>query len=599
MIPRSEPSATHHDPPRATPDIGRPALVSWAALTALIALCAVLFFVGMGRVALIDPDEPYYAVPALEMLRAGSWHVPLFHGQPWFDKPILFYWIVLGGFRILGTTELAARIGSGLAALAGVVAMFFHARRRAAGAGTPGTIPTILPPLILATSLEYAVLARFAITDMTLTLFLTLGMIAAWRFLASGRSGWIALAGACFGLALLTKGPVGLLLPVLALGLWSTLARRADLLRPASLAAAGAGVAAAAGPWYAYMWIAHRDLLLGTFLGQGNLGRFLKPEHQTSPFFYLVVLLLGLVPWSGALPFALVESVRRAVRGPAPEPGEAGRDAPDHGRAYLSPLFELCWFATVLLVFSISASRLATYILPAFPPAALLLGDYWSRRLDGARRPGNAKRGLAWALPALVGVPCALVVVLGARSEAAGEWVSESAILIELGLLLGAASIAASLLARMGGSRAFLAAQAATSVLVILVVVFVAAPRVERQRSARPLVEELRRRGLEAEVVGAVRERDFSVDFYLGRTLPRATGRRALQAAVAEHPGGIWVVPRANVGEVTSNLRLAVTPVVETPTASALRLSPAAVCAGSPPVPAAAGRSLPVRGNEG
>src|SRR5262249_38732053 len=218
MTPRSEPPNNLPDPARATPDIGRSVPVSWPALASLVVLCAVLFFVGMGRVALIDPDEPYYAVPALEMLRAGSWRVPLFHGQPWFDKPILFYWVVLGAFRVLGTSELAARIGSGLAALAGVVAMFFHARRRAGGARP---LPTLLPPLILATPLEYAVLARFAITDMTLTLFLTLGMIAAWRFLETRRTGWIALAGACFGLAMLTKGPVGLLLPALALALWS------------------------------------------------------------------------------------------------------------------------------------------------------------------------------------------------------------------------------------------------------------------------------------------------------------------------------------------------------------------------------------------
>src|SRR5262245_45122584 len=118
----------------AVPGIRR---VPWPGLVALIVLGAPLFFVGMGRVALIDPDEPYYAVPALEMLHAGSWRVALLHGQPWFDKPILFYWIVLGGFRVLGTTELAARIGSGLAALAGVLAMFFFARRRSVAGATP------------------------------------------------------------------------------------------------------------------------------------------------------------------------------------------------------------------------------------------------------------------------------------------------------------------------------------------------------------------------------------------------------------------------------------------------------------------------------
>src|SRR4029453_6074782 len=92
---------------------------------------------------------------------------------------------------------------------------------------------------------------------------------------------------------------------------------------------------------------------------------------------------------------------------------------------------------------------------------------------------------------------------------------------------------------------------------------------------------------------GAVHERAYSLDFYLGRTLPRATGRRSLQAAVAEHPGGIWIVPRANVPEGTRNLRLAVTPIAESPTAAALRLSPAAVFAVAPDGPA---RRAPARG---
>src|SRR4029450_9588866 len=147
MTLRSEPQPFVPDPAGAIP--GEPlgaSRIAWPALATLVALCAPLFFLGMGRMALIDPDEPYYAVPALEMLRAGSWRVPLFHGQPWFDKPILFYWILLAGFRVLGTTELAARLGSGLAALAGVLALALHARRRARARGSvPGILEMLLP----------------------------------------------------------------------------------------------------------------------------------------------------------------------------------------------------------------------------------------------------------------------------------------------------------------------------------------------------------------------------------------------------------------------------------------------------------------------
>src|SRR5262245_18545654 len=118
---------THHPgsaPIEARAPVGGPS--PWVGLALIGALAVPLFFLGMGRFALLDPDEPYYAVPALEMLRAGVWRVPLLHGLPWFDKPVLFYWIVLGSFRVLGVTELAARIGSGLAGLAGAAALFIH-----------------------------------------------------------------------------------------------------------------------------------------------------------------------------------------------------------------------------------------------------------------------------------------------------------------------------------------------------------------------------------------------------------------------------------------------------------------------------------------
>jgi len=575
-------------PPRAVnPDAGKPRLRSSRyAVLALAALCIPLFFLGMGRMALIDPDEPYYAVPALEMLHAGTWSVPLFHGRPWFDKPILFYWMVLGAYRLLGATELAARLGSGLAALSGVLALFFYARRRPGANGAPVLLTALLPALVLATSLEYALLARFAVTDMTLTLFLTLGMIASALYLEAGKARWTALAGVAFGLALLTKGPVGVFLPILALAAWTALARRTDFLRPAAWAAAGLGAALTAGPWYAYMAIAHRALLVDTFLGQGNLGRFLEPEHRTNPLFYLAVLAVGLLPWSGALPFALVEGGRRARGGFAAAraslPGGGDREASIRARASVSPLFELCWFGAVIFLFSLSASRLLTYILPAFPPAALLIGDYWSGRLQGAGRATEARRGPAWVLPALIGVPCALVLMVGARAEAASEWVSDTRMLTALGVLLGAASIGASLVARTGRARPFLAAQAATSILVVLFIVGLVAPQAERLRSARPLALELKRRGLDADVIGAVHERDFSLDFYLGRTLPRVTGRLALQAAVAEHPGRLWVVPRSQMAEVIGNRRLHATWIAESATSTALRLSPAAAVAGAP-----------------
>ena len=75
------------------------------SLLILCSICLPLYFAGLGSHALSDPDEPYYAVPAREMLQAGEWAVPLFRGEPWFDKPILFYWVVLTSFCACGATS--------------------------------------------------------------------------------------------------------------------------------------------------------------------------------------------------------------------------------------------------------------------------------------------------------------------------------------------------------------------------------------------------------------------------------------------------------------------------------------------------------------
>src|SRR5207245_10782969 len=135
----------------------------------------------LGPVALLGPHEPHYAVPAREMLRTGSWQVPIFHGEPWFDKPILFYWMILGAYRLFGVSELSARIGSALMGVATIVLVYLFGRR-----GSLGERAAFAAALILATNVEVPLMARTAVTDMTLTATLTLGMLAVARYPRAG-----------------------------------------------------------------------------------------------------------------------------------------------------------------------------------------------------------------------------------------------------------------------------------------------------------------------------------------------------------------------------------------------------------------------------
>ncbi len=535
-------------------DVDAPRSIAAGCLV-LLALALPIFLSGIGSTGLSDPDEPYYALVAKEMRQSGDYLVPLFHGRPWFDKPILFYWVVLAGYRLLGVTEAGARIGSAFAAVGGVVAVFLlgralvRSRLAAFGAG-----------IILATSLEYVVLGRAAVTDMTLTLFVTLGMLSAARVLSGGGAPWAALSGAAFGLATLTKGPLGIVVPAAGLLLYVILARRTDMLRPAWLAAAGAGLLLTAGPWYGYMAIHYRDLLVGSFLGEGNVGRFLSPEHRAAaPFYYAGIMLAGLLPWSGALPAALLNPARPAAwsgeRGPGGRPGR---------------LFLLCWFSAVVVLFSLAASKLPSYILPAFPPAALLLGDFWA----GALTTNERERPPGGMISAWLGPVCGLACVGGLASVMRRPALADAA---HAALVAGAITVGGGALAilpaRRGSWTGFFLAQASTAAAAVLVLCAVALPRVEEFDSTRPLVRQLRDARIDDRIMGIYRAHDVSLDFYLGREVPFVDDPLELRRRVGAAPGGFWIVLTRDLGKLRSIGGLTVETILERPCRSVVRLS--------------------------
>src|SRR5881628_3755409 len=137
-------------------DSAVPRSVAGSVLLILI-LSLPLYLVHLGRTGLSDPDEPFYAVPAHEMMDSGTYDVPVFHGRPWFDKPILFYWIVMTAFLLFGVSEASARIGSVLAAAGGLLAVFALGRRVCRHPMGP-----LGAAIVLATSFEYVILARAA-----------------------------------------------------------------------------------------------------------------------------------------------------------------------------------------------------------------------------------------------------------------------------------------------------------------------------------------------------------------------------------------------------------------------------------------------------
>lgn len=344
----------------------------WMAVTLF---CLVLFFFQLGAVPLLDPDEPVYAQTPKEMLAAGDLLSPRIFGEVWFDKPPLYYWLVAGTTSLLGPSELAARLPAAAMALGTVWLVYAFMNRRF------GSASAMASAVVLATSLEFFYLAKGAVTDSTLTFFLSACLLAYW-------DRRLLLAYALAGMATLTKGPVGLLFPgtillleLLSRGDWRGLGQL-RLLRGLAL------YALIVLPWYVSMYCLHGQVFIDTFFGMHNLTRFTSAEHETGNvwYYFLPVLALGFFPWITLLP----QAVRQALREQAYE------------RRTLR--FLLIWAAFIFVFFSISKTKLVSYILPLFPPLAMLVGWHlsrlWVHRPDGQRGWAVACAGLHWLLAA-------------------------------------------------------------------------------------------------------------------------------------------------------------------------------------------------------
>ena len=332
-----------------------------AILLILLIVSSTLFFFRLGTPGLFDADEPAYAQAAREMLEAGDWITPHFNGLPRFDKPILFYWLITLSYRAFGQTEFAVRFWSALAAVILVLIIARAARRWF------GPHADLLAGLAFTTNLLTALLARAAVTDMLLTLFVTLAILAGVEALqvpASGK-GWATMGWAAMGLAVLVKGPIGLLIPAMVLigTLWIFRELRSGLTR--LLPWQGLTLFAAITlPWYLLVLAADGWAFVQGFVIKHHIARFtgVISSHGGPLWFYFPVVLVGFFPWSGFLPRAIWLACAVAH----------GRKACERADRLLVAC--ACWVTGVFIFFSFAGTKLPSYIFPAFPPLALLVG---------------------------------------------------------------------------------------------------------------------------------------------------------------------------------------------------------------------------------
>jgi 4-amino-4-deoxy-L-arabinose transferase-like glycosyltransferase len=474
-----------------------------AGTALLLALVFALLLFRLGAVPLAGPDEPRYARVAVEMARAGEWVRPTLQGQPWLEKPPLYYWMAGAAFRGLGETEAAARLPSLLATLllVGTTALV--------GARLYGSAAGLHSGFVCGTGVLVFVYGHAASMDMLLAAAVTLAIgLAGLRLL--GIAGGLALpaAGLLAGVGTLAKGPLGLLLPLLVVVGYAAVTRDRRALRAVLSSSPWAilAFAVAAGPWYVAILRDQGRAFVDVFLLDHNLQRFTTTVHRhPGPFYYyLPLLLLGLFPWAGLLLPGLGALRPRLDR----------RD-----------LFLLLWLALPLAFFSAAGSKLPGYILPCVPPLALMAGRAADLvvRQEPAFRPGLGPRAAGLLTLALAAGVALAPVVLLIRGEPYARLLMPFGVFslltaLACGRRLGSDPAGALRLLRVGaaGGLALLA--------------LAAPPLVARRESGRDLF--IPARGREVLAWGAVRAAWMAGYFYNdGRVRPVESLAEITQAA--------------------------------------------------------------------
>jgi 4-amino-4-deoxy-L-arabinose transferase-like glycosyltransferase len=538
----------------------------------IVAAATTIFFTNLGGAALWDMDEALYTSCAREMFQRGDWVVPMFNGQMFPEKPPLMFWTIMAGQRLFGgviSEEFGARFFSAVFGVATALATFHIGRILfSARAG-------LWAGLITASTIIFTVSARAATVDSALTLATTTAMlmfVIARRRESVGSGEWavgsgqsavgsegpnlqvskspnlpIILMYACIGVAVLAKGPVGMVLPLAAMGLyllaadgWRKVLRSAWWMRPFTALAV---IAAVALPWYVCVGIRTDGEWLRKFFVEFNLRPFRQPilthgdtSFLTSTlavlvsilyyFYHVPVILVGFFPWSVFLGPTVIDVTGRIRR----------RDAWRDGCVLAS-----CWFGVWLVFWSICKTKLPHYLLPAYPALALLTACFVERWQSGSSPFPRWWLRNAWISMILVGVGMMIAVPIVTAIYLPGEAV--------LGLL--------GLIPLLGGAWCWRQTaqdrrQAAAVGFVVTAVIFLtaafgwAALRVDRHQNAKPMLAAIRADSGDAPQTPIAAYRFFreSIVYYAGHPITRCDDDEGTGQSAEQKLRGFLAGPR-------------------------------------------------------
>lgn len=337
-----------------------PSGIRTVAVLTLLILPAILLY-PTRSFRLLEPDEGRYAEIAREMVQNNEWIVPTLQGEPYLDKPPLFYWLVAFSYRAFGVSDEVARLVPAVAVHLTILLVYFLGRR------SLGERSAFWGALLLSVAPGFVGMGRLLILDGLLTLWITLAVLSLFEAIRGEtfRTGWWYLGAAACGLGVLTKGPIALVLPLFPLLGFRWLGQhRVSLPRKHWLGLFGV-VLLVNLPWYVGIFL-HQPIFLKYFFWEHNVLRFFQPFDHLQPVWYYVPILLG-----GLMPMTLlaVPFVRHLITGD-------GDTTVTRSPALGYYLLAGGW---CLAFFSLSGAKLPTYILPAMPLFLLAFGDFVAR----------------------------------------------------------------------------------------------------------------------------------------------------------------------------------------------------------------------------
>jgi len=534
----------------------------------LLFLGIVVFYLwGLGLIPLIGPDEPRYAEVAREMLARHDLITPTLGGIPWFEKPPLLYWLMIAGYRVLGVTEYAARLGPAGCGLLTAVFIYWIGKSIEVSevSGRPATGEDAeqrrdgvgrLSALVWLSSLGAIVFSRGASFDIVVTMTVTgaLACFFVWHVRYGTRVGndglidstdvgarqdWLLIAFYLFiGLSLLAKGLIGIVIPFGVIAIYLLIRREWPHKRFMNSLFWGMPlVFAVAAVWFGPMISRHGWRFIDQFIVQHHFARFVtnKYHHPAPIYFYIMVLVALPLPWTIFLGAAFLSSRRWCWRGGLPL---------DRFR-----VFALCWILVPLIFFSFSESKLTAYILPVLPAVALLAGERVACFLFAQR--GDRVLRLTGAL--LVGLGVAGGWYLVRHYSSISSW-----IVIAAFPLVAVGAIA---LVKPQLRRVLFVLVPAAMFATIVISLRCAAPVIARPESVRDLLTAASTRGYGAVPVVQLHTVERTAEFYAAdRMTYRPDGEPVKLEGVdqvadaASHGSGVVLcfVPREYEAQLTS-----------------------------------------------